>query len=152
MLYQLLRFLHIFTAIAAMGPHFASVILVRHMAKKPESVPSLMPILGRLINFPKHGAMAMLVTGIAMVAAHPAGWGMFKELWLMLSMILFFVNLIYGRAQVEPAAKQIGAAMAAGPVKAEEMAPLTKKLDSHFLVMTIVLVLIIVLMIYRPTL
>ncbi|MFZ5827231.1 MAG: DUF2269 family protein [Bacillota bacterium] len=144
--------MHVFFAIAAMGPHFATIFLFGHMARNPESAPTLFPLVNRIMNFPKHGAMAMLLTGVLMVALHPAGWGMFKELWLAGSMVLFVFNVVYGRVKLEPVAKRLGGALAAGPVKAEEIGAMARQIDSSFHVMTLALIAIIALMIVRPTL
>lgn|GEM_PF-5148795 len=151
-LYGFIRFLHVFCAIAAMGPHFVTVFLLRHMSKNPESVPVLAPLTTRIAMFPKHGAILMLLTGVLIVALNPAGWVMFEELWLAGSMVLFLFNVIYGRVKVDPAGKALAATLAKGPVKAGEVGALTARLESAFHPMTISLVLIIILMIFRPAL
>lgn len=151
-LYSLFRFLHVVIAIVAMGPHFAIMVLFRHMGKHPESAPALVPVLGRLAKFPKHGGMAMLLTGVLMVALNPTGFALFKQPWLALSLALFIVNVALGAGKVEPAVKELGAALSQGPVKPEQVTATLKKVNATFHIMTAVLVVIIVLMIFRPAL
>lgn len=149
--YGLFRLLHVVFAIIAMGPHFATIFMFRHMARNPESAPSLFPLLSRVMKFPKHGAMAMLATGVLMIAVSGSR-SSFEQPWLAASLVLFLFNVIYGLVKLEPTAKRMGEALAAGPVKADQVGQLAKQMDSTFKAMTFSLVLIIVLMIYRPTL
>lgn len=151
-MYALLVFVHVLVAIAAMGPHFANLLLIKHMARHPESAPTLAPLVGRLAKLPKHGGMAMLASGILLVWLNPAGWGMFKEFWLAASMALFVVNFLYGRFKAEPAGKELGMAAARGNLTAEGVSALAARMDSHLTVMTVILLLIIALMVFKPTL
>lgn len=150
-LYGLFRFLHIVFAIAAMGPHFATGLMFRHMAKNPESAPTLLPVIVRISNFPKHGGMAMLLTGLLMVPLHPAGYALFKQPWLAASLILFIFTAAYGSAKLEPMAKELTAAMGQGPVKAEQVTAMTQRMNAGSNLMTLTLVAIIVLMVLRPS-
>lgn len=149
-LYGIVRFLHVLFAIVAMGPHFVSVFMVRHLAKNPESAPALVPLLQRIMKFPKHGGMAMLLTGVIMVALHPAGWDLFKAPWLAGSFVLFLFCAIYAAVRVEPAAKELGAALATGPVKAEQVSALVGKINANLNPVTVGLLVIIILMVFRP--
>lgn len=150
--YGILRFLHVVLAIVAMGPHFASIFIWRHINKNPESARSFMPVLATLAKFPKHGGMAMLLTGVLMVAVSGSGFAMFKELWLALSLVLFIANVVLGAARMEPAAKVLGMSLAQGPVKPEQFAGMMAKVSGTSRLMTAILVAIIVLMVFRPTL
>lgn len=149
-LYGLFRFLHILFAIAAMGPHFATGLMFRHMVKNPESAPALLPVIVRISNFPKHGSMAMLLTGVLMVAFHPVGFALFKQPWLAASLLLLIFTAVYGRVKVEPIAKELTVAMGQGPVKAEQLASATQRMNAGFNVMTLALIAIVVLMVFRP--
>lgn len=150
-LYGFFRFLHVVSAIFAMGPHFVLSILLKHLEKEPESAPALHRVLDTVTKMPKHGAMLMLLTGVLMVATGSAGWAAFKEPWLAASLVLFFFTAIYGRVKGEPAGKKVTEMVKQGNIQPDHLRSLTRQMSSAISVMGICLVAIVVLMVVRPT-
>lgn len=150
-MYALFRALHVVIAIFAMGPHFVAPILLRQINRNPESAPSLLPLLVKVGNLPKHGAPMMLLTGVLIIWSSSTGWSLFQQPWLIAALVLFFATMIYGKVKAEPVGKQLEEAVARGGLKAEEVGALARQLNMNFSVMGVGLVAIVLLMIFRPS-
>lgn len=150
--YSFFRFLHVTCAILAIGPHFVLALMVKHMGKNPESVPTVWPLLEKAGLFPGIGGPLMLVTGLLMIAFSGSGWNAFGQLWLTGSLAIFVFAVIWIRFRIDPAFKAMLAAIQGGPIKPEEVRVLSDRVNAALNVHSVAFMVIIILMILKPTL
>jgi uncharacterized membrane protein len=150
MLYTSLKFLHILLAIVAVGFNASYGIWIARAASQPEHLDHVLrgiKILDDRFANPAYGLL--LVTGISMVLVGP--WS-FTTFWIAAALVLWIITLILGVALYSPTLRnQIAALETAGP-----NSPEFRSLSSRARILGIVLiipdVLILFLMVFKPTL
>jgi hypothetical protein len=145
------RFLHVASAIFFIGPHFVLALMVRHILKNPESAPTLLPLVDKAGLFPAIGAPMMFVTGLLMIA-FGNGWSAFRELWLSGAVVIFLLMFLNSAVRVGPAFKAMTEALQNGPIKPDEFKVLSGRMNAGMHVQSVAMVLIVILMILKPTL
>ncbi|QQK74749.1 DUF2269 domain-containing protein [Salicibibacter cibarius] len=104
-LYDWLVFIHIFSAIAGMGPGFAMTFMTRG-ARTMAELNHAFRLRHRLHRFVMIGGILLLITGIWMGALQPA---LFQQGWYITSLVLFLVALAFGPLVLAPRSKPVKA-------------------------------------------
>ncbi len=150
MLYTSLKFLHILLAIVAVGFNASYGIWIARAASQPEHLDHVLrgiKILDDRFANPAYGLL--LVTGISMVLVGP--WS-FTTFWIAAALVLWIITLILGVALYSPTLRnQIAALETAGP-NSPEFRSLSSRARILGIVLIIPVVLILFLMVFKPTL
>ena len=102
-LYELLVFIHIFSAILGMGPGFVMIIAVKK-ANNMTELRHAYRIRNRLHIFTMVGEALLLITGLWMGFLNT---DLFTQRWYLLSLILFMGALAFGPLVLSPRSKPI---------------------------------------------
>ncbi len=149
MLYTSLKFLHIFLAIVAVGFNASYGIWIARAASQPEHLGHVLrgiKILDDRFANPAYGLL--LVTGISMVLVGP--WS-FTTFWIAAALVLWIITLILGVALYSPTLRnQIAVLETAGP-NSPEFQSLSSRARVLGIVLIIPVILILFLMVFKPT-
>jgi uncharacterized membrane protein len=157
------RFLHIFTAIIAFGPNFAFPLIGMMGGREPQHGNFALRVTAALedrVVIPV--ALTMPVTGILMIVTGNLNLGQF---WLLAGIALYVVAMVFavvvqrgwvhqmihlteGRPGSAPALAAGPGALAAGPPP--ELLALRGKVQLGGVFLTLLLLAIVVLMVFRP--
>ncbi|WP_026908653.1 DUF2269 family protein [Paucisalibacillus globulus] len=146
--YEILVFIHIFSAILGMGPGFMMILVVSKTSNLTELRHSYV-IRNRLHIFTMVGGTLLLLSGLLMGAINPY---LFQQGWYVTSLVLFLIALAFGPLLLSPRSKPIKRLLkeAEGeeiPAEYEEMA---KKLFFVERLENAIFLIVIVLMIVKP--
>jgi hypothetical protein len=160
-LYHLFLFLHIGGAIVAFGPSFTFPIIGAMGGREPQHAGFAARLTYRLaegVTLP--GAIFVGLMGIALIFTSPAKWSV-TTLWLGLSIVLFVIALAISVFVSRPTAHAIveatknpppppapGAPPPSGPPP--HIAALVKRAQQAGMALTVLLVAITVLMVFKP--
>jgi hypothetical protein len=150
--YSLIRFVHVVSAIFLVGPHFVLALMIRYMRRNPESSPTVLPVLEKAGRYPGIGGPLMVITGLLMVALGNGGWSALGELWVAGSLILFLFTAIWVNVGIAPAFKAMTETIKGGPIKPDELKVLCGRVIARINVESVALVVVVILMILKPTL
>ncbi|QDI92172.1 DUF2269 family protein [Salicibibacter halophilus] len=147
-LYDWLVFIHIFSAIAGLGPGFAMSFLTRG-ARTMTELKHAYRLRHRLHLFVMIGGSLLLVTGVWMGALQPS---LFQQGWYVTSLALFLVALAFGPFVLKPRSKPIKALLNehTGEDIPSEYFTLSRKVFFFEHIINILFLIIIVLMILKP--
>ncbi|MGJ9459505.1 DUF2269 family protein [Oceanobacillus sp. CF4.6] len=147
-LYELLVFIHIFSAILGMGPGFVMILTVKKATNMTE-LRHAYKIRNRLHIFTMVGGTLLLITGIWMGFIHTY---LFTQGWYWLSLALFFGALAIGPFVLAPRSKPVKALLT--EYEAEEIPDvyhiLSNKLFFFERIENLIFLIIIALMILKP--
>ncbi|WP_249871413.1 DUF2269 domain-containing protein [Oceanobacillus saliphilus] len=101
--YELLLFVHIFSAILGMGPGFVMIVTVKKANNMTELRHAYI-IRNRLHIFTMVGGTLLLVTGIWMGFLHTY---LFTQGWYWLSLVLFLIALAFGPFVLAPRSRPV---------------------------------------------
>ncbi|WP_084782084.1 DUF2269 family protein [Bacillus niameyensis] len=146
--YNILVFIHIFSAILGMGPGFFLNIIPRS-AKTMSELRHAFKIKHNLHIAVMVGGTLLLVSGLLMGSINPY---LFKMGWYITSLLLFLIGLAMGPLVLSPITKPMKAILASheGEDIPEEYLRLNKKLNLFENIANILFLVIIVLMILKP--
>ncbi|MFU0790391.1 DUF2269 family protein [Virgibacillus proomii] len=146
--YDVLVFVHIFSAIVGMGPGFFMVLPVKRAQTMTELRYGYV-IRDRLHWFVMIGGTLLLLTGLLMGFLRTY---LFSQVWFVLSLLLFLVALAFGPLVLSPRSKPIKKML--NEYKKEEIPDeydqLAAKLFFYERIINSLFLLIIVLMITKP--
>ncbi|MFL6557106.1 MAG: DUF2269 family protein [Bacillus sp. (in: firmicutes)] len=147
-LYKILVFIHIFSAILGMGPGFILTTVVKSGGNMTELRHSYR-IRHKLHIFVMIGGILLLISGLSMGFITP---GLFRMGWYVTSLLLFLAALAIGPLVLSPRSKPVKALLAAhkGEEIPEEYWRLSKILFRFETLENIIFVIIIALMILKP--
>lgn len=146
--YQVIVFIHIFSAIIGMGPGFILTTVV----KSGETMTQLRhsyAIRHKLHIYVMIGGTLLLITGLTMGAINPY---LFHMGWYVTSLILFLISLALGPLVLSPRSKPIKALLDfhQGEEIPQEYFSLSKKLFRCEYLENFIFIVIISLMILKP--
>ncbi|HAM81555.1 DUF2269 family protein [Ornithinibacillus bavariensis] len=146
--YELLIFIHIFSAIVGMGPGFMMILTVSKASNLTELKHSYR-IRNQLHIFTMVGGTLLLITGLLMGAINNS---LFHQGWYVTSLVLFLIALAFGPLLLSPRSKPIKQLLKSAegeeiPAEYEEM---SKKLFFFERLENLIFLVIIVLMILKP--
>lgn len=146
--YDVLIFIHVFSAIVGLGPGFVMIYIVTKAGNMTESRHAYM-IRNRIHIFVMVGGTLLLVTGIWMGVLEPY---LFKQIWFTGSLLLYLIALAAGPIVLSPRAKPIKEMLA--HYEGEEIPTFYEKMakDLFFYerMTNIIFFIIIALMIIKP--
>jgi len=146
--YQVLVFIHIFSAILGMGPGFILTTVVKSGDTMTELRHSY-AIRHRLHIFVMVGGISLLVSGLLMGAINPY---LFTMGWYVTSLLLFLIALAMGPFALTPKSKPVKALLEShqGEDIPAEYFPLAKALFRVEHIENTLFLIIIALMILKP--
>lgn len=150
-MFQLLLSLHILGAVIAFGFGFTAPIFGRQLALEPQHAPWYMRSVKRASDFViLPAAISMAITGVALVST---GGHRFEEPWLAISIVIYVVALVAVFAVQRPALKRLIALTATPPGPGGPSPEVPALVDRLRLVgygLTLAVVVIVLLMVYKP--
>jgi uncharacterized membrane protein len=149
-LYNLLKWLHILFAVAALGSNMTYGIWLAAAARNPAVLPftlrTIRLIDNRVAN-PSYGML--LVTGIVLILIGPYD---FSTPWVGLAIALYIVAVLLGALGYSPTLRrQIALAESGGP-GAPEYAPVARRGTLLGILLAVLVVAIELVMVTKPTL
>lgn len=147
-LYDMLVFVHVFSAILGLGPGFVMIYLVSR-AKTMTEVRLGFKMRHRIHIFVMVGGTLLLITGVWMGILRPYLW---KQFWFTGSLVLYLIALSAGPTVLTPFTKPIKRLLSEYegekiPSKYEE---LSSKLFFYERITNVIFLIIIALMITKP--
>ena len=149
-LYPWLKFGHILLAIVAVGFNFTYGILIRRAAREPEHLGHVLRTVKTLDDrFATPAYILLPVLGLAMVFI--GGWDI-TDLWIIASLALYVVAVVLGATQYTPTLRRQIAALDTGGAESAEFKALTARGNALGAAIGAFVVVIIGLMVLKPTL
>ncbi len=147
-IYNIIVFIHIFSAILGMGPGFVLTTVVKSGNTMTELKHSY-KIRHKLHIFVMIGGILLLITGLAMGYINPS---LFRMGWYVTSLFLFLAALAIGPLVLSPRSKPVKALLEShnGEVIPEEYWRLSKVLFRYENLENVIFLIIIALMITKP--
>ncbi|WP_077324279.1 DUF2269 family protein [Virgibacillus siamensis] len=146
--YDLLVFIHVFSAILGLGPGFVMIYIVTKATNLTELKHAYI-IRNRLHIFVMTGGTLLLVTGLWMGFLHNH---LFQQGWYVTSLILYLIALGFGPTVLSPRSKPIKTLLenSNGDVIPPEYFILSKKLFIFERIENSLFLIVIALMILKP--
>lgn len=146
--YEILVFIHIFSAILGMGPGFMMIIVVSKSTNLTE-LRHAYAIRNRMHSITMVGGTLLLITGIWMGFINTY---LFQQGWYVTSLVLFLIALAFGPLLLSPRSKPIKALLknANGDSIPEEYEAMSKRLFFVERMENTIFLIIIALMILKP--
>lgn len=149
-LYTGIKVIHVFLAIVAVGFNMTYGIWVARAAREPEHELHVLKGIKNLDDrFANPAYVLLLVTGVAMVLV--AGIP-FTTFWIAAALVLYVVIAVLGLAFYTPTLRRQIEALETGGRESPEYQKLAKKATGVGITTALVVVLIVVLMVVKPTL
>jgi uncharacterized membrane protein len=147
-LYKIIVFIHIFSAILGMGPGFILTTVVKSGNTMTELRHSY-KIRHKLHIYVMVGGTLLLITGLAMGVMNPS---LFQMGWYITSLVLFLAALAIGPIVLSPRSKPVKALLEShkGEDIPEEYWQLSKILFRYEYLENVIFLIIIALMILKP--
>lgn len=150
MLYTTLKYVHVLLAIVAVGFNASYGVLLSRAAREPEHELHVLRTVKVLDDrFANPAYALLLITGIAMVLFSPLA---FTTLWILVALVLYAVLLVVGIAFYTPTLRRQIAVLEQGGASTPEYRALAGRGRALGLVLALVVVGIVALMVYKPTL
>ncbi|WP_174615631.1 DUF2269 family protein [Virgibacillus ihumii] len=146
--YDLLVFVHVFSAILGLGPGFVMIYIVTKAANLTELKHAYI-IRSRLHIFVMVGGTLLLITGIWMGLLHTY---LFQQGWYVTSLVLYLIALGFGPSVLSPRSKPVKALLkkSTGDEIPPEYFVLSKKLFFYERIENTLFLIVIALMILKP--
>jgi uncharacterized membrane protein len=150
MLYDILKFIHIMSAITAVGSNITYGIWSVRAAHEPAHAPFVLRgikfIDDRIAN-PAYGMI--LVTGLLMLVV---GRKSITSLWIIVALVLFVAVAVIGFAFFSPLLKRQISLADSGETSSEEYQRLARRSRMIGPILGLVVVVIVIMMVFQPTL
>lgn len=146
--YELLVFIHVFSAILGMGPGFVMIYIVTKATTMTELKHAYI-IRNRLHIFVMIGGTLLLITGLLMGYLHPY---LFEQGWYVTSLVLYLIALGFGPTVLSPRSMPIKTMLKEhnGDEIPTEYFTLSKKLFFFERIENVIFLIVIALMILKP--
>ena len=150
-------FLHVMGAIIAFGPAFSTFPIVGQMASKEPQHANFAARLNETITKTRVIPLAIFqgITGLVLI--YLTGLNPFSQLWLGLGIVLYVIALTYALAVQGPAGRRVAELTATPPPPgatgpSPELMAAVKRAQRGGMFLGILIFLIVVLMVTKPTL
>ena len=150
-------FLHVMGAIIAFGPAFSAFPIIGSMAGKEPQHANFAARINEQITKTRVIPLAIFqgITGLALI--YLTGLNPFSELWLGLGIVLYIIALGYALAVQGPAGRRVAELTATPPPPGAsgpppELMAAVKKAQRGGMFLGVLIFLIVVLMVTKPTL
>ncbi|PAV30558.1 hypothetical protein CIL05_05510 [Virgibacillus profundi] len=146
--YEVLVFIHVFSAILGLGPGFVLIYIVTKATTMTELKHAYI-IRNRLHIFVMVGGTLLLVTGLWMGLINTY---LFEQGWYVTSLILFLIGLGFGPTVLSPRSRPVKALLQEhkGEEIPAEYYSLSRKLFFYERIENIIFLIVIALMITKP--
>ncbi|MDQ3987376.1 MAG: DUF2269 domain-containing protein [Actinomycetota bacterium] len=149
-LYEFLKFVHVLLAILAVGFNASYGIWLARVAKEPQHESHVLRGIKFLDDrFANPAYVLLLITGIAMVLE---GDLEFSTFWIAAGLVLFVVLTVIALAVFTPTLRQQIAVVEAGETDTDEYRRLSKRSSVVGAFLGVIVVVIVFLMVTKPTL
>ena len=149
-LYPWLKTAHILLAIVAVGFNFSYGILIGRAAREPEHLRHVLGTVKTLDDrFANPAYAVLLVVGLAMVFIGPYD---ITDLWILVSLGLYVLLVIIGAAMYSPTLRRQIATLDKRGVASPEYVALQARGTQLGAVLGVAVVVIVALMVLKPTL
>ena len=150
MLVTILKFIHILAAIVAVGFNISYAVWIIRAQRDPShtafALKGIKFIDDRIAN-PAYGVL--LITGIAMVFL--IGYKI-TTLWIVVALVLFVALIVVAATQYTPTLRNQGRLAEGGDTTSAEFTRLAKRGQLLGQVLGVIVVLILAMMVFKPTL
>ena len=148
--YEVVKFLHIFMAIIAIGFNASYGIWLRRAAQEPQHTSHVLKTIKALDDrFANPAYAVLLVTGLLMVGFY---WPRLTDFWVSSSLAIYAVLTIVGLGVFTPTLRrQIAIVEADGP-SSPEFQSLSRRSSIVGAFLAVMVVVIVFLMVTKPTL
>lgn len=150
-------FLHVMGAIIAFGPAYSAFPIIGSMAGKEPQHANFAARLNEQITKTRVIPLAIFqgITGLALI--YLTGLNPFSQLWLGLGIVLYIIALAYAFAVQAPAGRRVAELTATPPPPgatgpSPELMAAVKKAQRGGMFLGILIFLIVILMVTKPTL
>lgn len=146
--YDLLVFIHVFSAILGLGPGFVMIYIVTKANNLTELKHAYI-IRNRLHIFVMVGGTLLLITGLWMGLVHTH---LFQQGWYMTSLVLYLIALGFGPTVLSPRSKPVKSLLenSTGDKIPPEYFIISKKLFFYERIENSLFLIVIALMILKP--
>lgn len=149
--YLILKYVHILLAIIAVGFNASYGIWLSRAAKEPEYMPHILRGIRTLDNrFANPAYALLLITGLSMVLFFNS-WS-FTMFWIDAALILYALAIVIGIVLFAPALRRQVALLETQGANSPEFQQLARRSTLLGILTMIDVLLIIVLMVFKPTL
>lgn len=149
-LYALLKYLHILFAIIAVGLNVSYGIWIARAAKEPEHLEHILRGIKFLDNrFATPGYFLLLITGLAMVFVNDIPMTTF---WIAGALVLWFIAMILGFVVLTPLMRNQIRALEDKGVESAEYRRLERAGMQWGILLAIMVMMILMLMVFKPEL
>ena len=151
MLFTIIKFIHILFAIIAFGFNATYALWIIRAQQHPEHLDFALRGVKILDDYFANPAyLLLLVTGLTMVFL--AGYNILTTFWLIVALVLWLVAIVLGYGVYTPTlSRQIRVLAASGPQSAE-FRFLSTRATVVGIALAVLVLLILVMMVFKPTL
>lgn len=150
MLYDLLQFVHVLAAIFAVGFNASYGIWLARAGKEPQHMAFSLRVIKTLDDkFANPAYVILLITGVAMVIESGIG---FSTFWISTALGLFIVTTLIALLVFTPTLRKQVELAEAGRLDSPEFGSLAKRGGILGAVLGVLVVIIVFLMVTKPTL
>ena len=147
--YLILKYIHIFAAVTAVGANITYGVWTARAQREPANLGFALRgikfIDDRIAN-PAYGVV--LLTGLIMVFA--GSWGF--KLWIVLALVLFIVMVALAVAVYSPLLRRMIQSVEAGNATSAEFEGMSRRNRTLGIAFAVIVALILVMMVFKPTL
>jgi uncharacterized membrane protein len=148
--YALVKFLHIFFAIVAVGFNATYGIWLARAQRDPNHLDFALRGVKVLDDYFANPAyLLLLLSGLTMVLI--AGYPLFTTFWLLAALILWVIIVAVGFGLYTPTLSRQIRVLATSGAKSEEFQALSTRGTILGIVLGVLVLLIVVLMVFKPT-
>ena len=113
--YELILFLHVVSAIGSVGPLFVLLVIIRLMKRNSEMDQiAALRIFRESVRFIKHAGHVLVISGAVLVVWGPWEW---QHTWIVLTLVLMIISIFF----LASAFKRVFKAFEAHSISREEM-------------------------------
>jgi uncharacterized membrane protein len=148
--YEVVKFLHVFLAIIAVGFNATYGILLSRAAREPEHEAHVLGTVKRLDDrFANPAYAGLLVTGLLMVAFY---WPRLTDFWISAGLALYAIAVAVGLGVYTPTLRRQLALIESEGLSSPDYRALSRRGTVIGIFLAVVVTLIVFLMVTKPTL
>jgi len=151
MLFTTVKFIHILLAIIAFGFNATYALWIIRAEKHPEHLDFALRGVKILDDYLANPAyLLLLVSGLTMVFL--AGYNLLTTFWLITALVLWLVVIVLGYAVYTPALSRQIRVLATSGAESAEFRKLSNRETVVGITLAVLVLLILVMMVFKPTL
>jgi uncharacterized membrane protein len=151
-LVDFLLFLHIMAAIVAFGPTFVFPVIMGMARKDPQHLAFGAKVIHAISSkVTKLGAIAAGILGVLLILA--ADLSLSDNPWLLISLLIYMIAIVFSIVVQGPNSEKMVELLSAttpGEAPSAEIADLGKRLQMGGTMLGVAVIILVVLMVYKP--